>query len=354
VYELAFAGQELDYADRDLTRLNLDIGLPGFVDIDKSTQPDKTIWLPRSDGQVACLLYDVGDEVEAWWRLQTLGVIENVAVLPSAGVEDIVYFVVRRQINGVTRRFIEKLALRGDCVGGALNKQLDCALVYSGSPVASVTLPWLPNTTLSVWADGVPIGTGMTDGAGRFAMPDGQSHGNIVAGLAGTLVTSTTAAATGSLAVGAEYEGYPCEVFADIGGTGTPVHVGSVVVSGGAVTFPNGQQATTITACLGYVASFMSAKLAYAAQLGSALAQKKRIDHLGLVMYDTYSQGVASGSASTRSTTCRCSRPTGRQRLERCGANTTHRWSRCRASGTPTRGSACWRRPRHPAPSAAW
>jgi hypothetical protein len=42
VYELAFAGQELDYADRDLTRLNLDIGLAGFVDIDKSTQPDKT------------------------------------------------------------------------------------------------------------------------------------------------------------------------------------------------------------------------------------------------------------------------------------------------------------------------
>jgi hypothetical protein len=136
VYELAFAGQELDYADRDLTRLNLDIGLPGFVDIDKSTQPDKTIWLPRGDGQVACLLYDVGDEVEA--RLQTLGVIENVAVVPSAGIEDIVYFVVRRQINGVTRRFIEKLALRGDCVGGALNKQLDCALVYSGNHTVSV------------------------------------------------------------------------------------------------------------------------------------------------------------------------------------------------------------------------
>ena len=295
VYELAFAGQELDYADRDLTRLNLDIGLTGFVDIDKSTQPDKTIWLPRGDGQVACLLYDVGDEVEAWWRLQTLGVIENVAVLPSPGVEDIVYFVVRRVINGVTRRFIEKLALRGDCVGGALNKQLDCALVYSGSPVASVTLPWLPNTTLSVWADGAPIGTGTTDGAGRLAMPDGQSHGNIIAGLAGTLVTSSTAAPTGSLVVGSEYEGYPCEVFADIGGTGTPVHAGSIVISGGAATLPNGQQATTITACLGYVAPFMSAKLAYAAQLGSALAQKKRIDHLGLVMYNTYSQGVQFG-----------------------------------------------------------
>ena len=108
-------------------------------------------------------------------------------------------------------------------------------------------------------------------------------------------MTSSTAAPTGSLVVGSEYEGYPCEVFADIGGTGTPVHAGSIVISGGAATLPNGQQATTITACLGYVAPFMSAKLAYAAQLGSALAQKKRIDHLGLVMYNTYSQGVQFG-----------------------------------------------------------
>jgi hypothetical protein len=295
VYELAFAGQDLDYDDRDLTRLNLDIGLPGFVDIDKSTQPDKMIWLPRADGQAACLLYDAKDEVEAWWRLQTLGVIENVAALPSPEAEDRVYFVVRRVIDGVTRRFIEKLALRTECVGDALNKQLDCALVYSGSPVAAVQIPWLPNTTVSVWADGAPIGQGTTDGRGNLAMPDGQRHGNIVAGLAGAVITASAAAPTATFAVGAQYDGCPCEVFADIGGTGAPVHIGSVAVAESQVTLPNGQQATTITACLGYTAPFMSAKLAYAAQFGSALTQKKRIDHLGLVMYDTSSEGVQFG-----------------------------------------------------------
>src|SRR5258708_27238611 len=87
VYELAFSGQEMDYDDRDLTRLNLDIGLAGFSDIDKSTQPDKIIWLPRGDGQAACLLYDAKDDVEAWLRLQALGVIENVAVLPCFATE---------------------------------------------------------------------------------------------------------------------------------------------------------------------------------------------------------------------------------------------------------------------------
>lgn len=295
VFELAFNPQEMDYDERDLTRLNLDVGKVGFTDIDKATQPDKQVFLPRGDGQCAALLYDVKDEVEAWWRLQTLGIIENVAVLPDAGLEDLVYFVVRRVVNGVTRRFIEKLAPRGNCVGGAINRQLDCHAVYQGAPASSIALPWLPNTLLAVWADGAAIGSGMTDGAGNLAMPDGAAHGNIVAGLGGTVISNTAASPSGTLTVGTQYNGYPCEVFADAGATGEPTHSGPVVVANGTVTLPNGATATTITACLGYVAPFMSAKLAYGAQLGTALTQKKRIDHLGLVLYDTAAQGLAFG-----------------------------------------------------------
>jgi hypothetical protein len=295
VYELAFSPQEMDYDDRDLTRLNLDIGRAGFTDIDKTTQPDRMILLPRGDGQCAALIYDAKDEVEAWWRIQTLGVIENVAVLPSGGLEDLAYFVVRRTVNGVTRRFIERLASRANCVGGAINQQLDCHVVYQGAPVSTIQLPQLPNTQVSVWADGQPAGSGMTDGSGHLAMPDGRAHGNIVAGLAGSVVTATASSPTAALTVGVQYNGYPAEVFADIGATGEPVHVGSVAVASGAVTLPNGQAALTITACLGYVAPFMSARLAYAAQLGSALTQKKRINHLGMVMYDTHYQGVLAG-----------------------------------------------------------
>jgi hypothetical protein len=295
VYELAFSPQEMDYDDRDLTRLNLDIGRAGFTDIDKTTQPDRMILLPRGDGQCAALVYDARDEVEAWWRIQTLGVIENVAVLPSGGVEDLVYFVVRRTVNGVTRRFIERLSPRANCVGGAINQQLDCHVVYQGAPASSIQLAQLPGATVSVWADGQPIGSGTTDSAGNLAMPDGLAHASIVAGLAGAVVTNTGAAPAAALSVGAQYNGYPAEVFADIGSTGEPVHVGSIVVQGGAVTLPNGQTALTIIACLGYVAPFMSAKLAYAAQLGTALSQRKRIDHVGLVLYDAGSQGLQFG-----------------------------------------------------------
>ena len=103
-------------------------------------------------------------------------------------------------------------------------------------------------------------------------------------------------ALTAVLAVGTQYAGYPCEVFADIGGTGEPVHIGAIVVDGsGNVTLPNGQQASTIIACVGYVAPFMSAKLAYGAQMGSPLTMKKKIDHVGLVLYDTAAQGIQFG-----------------------------------------------------------
>jgi hypothetical protein len=253
------------------------------------------ILLPRGDGQCAALVYDAKDEVEAWWRIQTLGAIENVAVLPSSGIEDLVYFVVRRTVSGVTRRFIERLALRDSCTGGAINRQLDCHVVYQGAPASTIALPQLPNTQVSVWADGQPAGSGTTDGAGNLAMPDGLAHANIVAGLAGSVVTNAGTTPAASLSVGAQYNGCPAEVFADIGATGEPVHVGSIVVQGGSVTLPNGQTALTITACLGYVAPFMSARLAYAAQLGSALTQKKRVNHLGMVMYDSHFQGVLAG-----------------------------------------------------------
>ncbi len=295
VFELFFNPQEFDYDDRDLTRLNLDIGKTGFIDIDKATQPDKMVFIPRGDGQCAGLLYDVKDEVEAWWRIQTLGVIENVAVLPQNGLEDLCYFVVRRAVNGVTSRFIERLAPRANCVGGAINQQLDCHVVYQGSAISSIQLAQLPNTLCSVWADGAAIGSSTTDGSGNLAMPDGLTHSNIVAGLAGGVVDNAAATAQTTLAVGTQYNGYPCEVFADIGSTGEPVHIGPLVVAGGNITLPNGQSALTIIACIGYVAPFMSAKLAYGAQLGSALTQRKIIDHVGLVLYDTNYQGIEYG-----------------------------------------------------------
>lgn len=296
VYELAWNPQLFDYNDRDLTRFNLNIGAQGFVDTAKATQPDTTIFMPRGDGQCACLLYDPNDEVEAWWRIMTLGVIENVRVLPNpSGSDDKVYFCVKRTVNGVTKRYLERLTLRSSNIGGATHLGLDSHVTYSGGATNTITLAHLPNTTVTVWADGAKIGTGTTDGSGILSpLPDGLNHSVIVAGLAGGTFTydgAETSTITGLSA----YNGIPGEFFADQQPSGSLTYVGTLTPSGGSVSLPNGWSATKVIAYFGFMAPFMSAKLGYGAQMGSPLTQTKKIDHVGLVMYDAGAQSITFG-----------------------------------------------------------
>jgi hypothetical protein len=69
-------------------------------------------------------------------------------------------------------------------------------------------------------------------------------------------------------------------------------------VSGAAITVTNAGAAYSATAGvvgLAYTAQWKSSKLAYAAAMGSALVQKKRIEHLGVIMMNTHFQGLKYG-----------------------------------------------------------
>jgi hypothetical protein len=107
-------------------------------------------------------------------------------------------------------------------------------------------------------------------------------------------VTYSGAAAT-SLTGLAAYEGLPCEIFADQQPRGHMVHLGAFTVSGGAVALPANFKASAIVAFFGFMAPFMSAKLATGAKGGSTLTMKKKIDHLGLLLFDAHAQGLKFG-----------------------------------------------------------
>lgn len=298
VYELVFDSQALDYSAHDLTRLNTDIYKPGFQIGAVARQPDTAVYLPRNDGQCAVLLYDPDDEVVAWWRIQTLGIIEAVCVLPpGTGPEDLVYFIIRRVVNGVTRRFIERLALRDNCSGGLINQLLDCHVVYQGAPASTITLAQLPNTSVQIWADGLALGAVTTSASGVATLPNGVTASNIVAGLAGSMQTYAGDPVTSFTGLAA-FEGLTAEVFADQQPSNRLVHIGSLTVTGGAIALPPNWQSANIVAFFGYMAPFMSAKLAYGAQGGWPLTQNKKIDHVGLIMFDTHAQlGVQAGQS---------------------------------------------------------
>lgn len=115
--------------------------------------PDPVLWLVRSDGMLLGLTYDRQQQLTAWHRHDTDGAVENIAVVPE-GDEDAVYLSVRRTINGVTKRYIERLAKRDvDDLREAVF--LDASAGYDGRPVVDVNtgLPIAAVCTLTTGSD---------------------------------------------------------------------------------------------------------------------------------------------------------------------------------------------------------
>lgn len=292
VFELAYSVEVQDYTARDLTRLNSKIGVPGFVATAAQRQPDTNLHFVRGDGQDALLLREPNDEVSCWTRAMTLGVIERVAVLPG-DLEDSVYYVVRRVINGATKRFLEKQARRDQCVGGTLNHQADAYLqIAQASSTTVAGLSHLEGESVVVWANGKDLGS-YTVAAGSIVVSEAVT--SAIVGLGGVSFSSDTGSAVASVTVGTKYNGYPAEVFANRSTGGKLRYVGTVTVASGVVTLPNGKTAAKIVVYLGYYGLFRSAKLAYGAQRGTALNQRKKIDALGLVALDMHPQALDVG-----------------------------------------------------------
>lgn len=229
--ELAFAPDIYDYQSVDLSLLIPEIGKPNVVRIAVQRQPDTRIHCVRSDGTVAALVYDRGENVICWCEIETDGLIEDVVVLPGVvgEDEDKVYYVVNRTINAATVRYLEKWALESQCAGSTVNRQADAFVTFTNGPASATVsgLTHLIGETVVIWYDG--------------KCPE-DANGNI-------------------------------KTF--------------VVSGGGTITLD--ETATTGIVGLAYTADFLSAKL------GTALTAHKRVDHIGLVLADTHAKGLRFG-----------------------------------------------------------
>jgi hypothetical protein len=229
VYELSFDGGSYNYVANDLTAIVPEIGLPSFTRMAVQRQPDTRIHIVRSDGKVAVLVFDKFENVTCWVIVETDGLIEDVVVIPGTE-EDEVYYVIKRTINGATKRYLEEWALESDCQGGATNKCMDSHITYSGASTTTITgLDHLEGESVVVWGNGKDLG--------------------------------------------------------------------SYTVSSGSIALS--EPVTLAYVGLTYRARFKSAKLATAVatqQNPTPLTQRKRIDHLGLILADTHAQGLKYGS----------------------------------------------------------
>ena len=147
VSALQYSFEADGFAGNDLTKYS-----PHFfrgyelVDWAFQQQPDSLVWAVRNDGVMLGMTYLPEEQLVAWHQHVTDGAVESVASIPE-GDEDALYLIVRRTINGVTRRYVERMASRRT-VDMEDAFFVDCGLTYDGrNTVDSKTLQLLGGTT---------------------------------------------------------------------------------------------------------------------------------------------------------------------------------------------------------------
>ena len=100
--------------------------------------PDSILWITRTDGVLLSFTYEPDEEVSGWARHMTansvgvetlVGFFESVAVIHGS-VEDEVWVSVRRVINSVTARYVERFSTR-------FFDEIDEAIVLDSAVVVS-------------------------------------------------------------------------------------------------------------------------------------------------------------------------------------------------------------------------
>ncbi len=145
----------------------------GIVQIDFSQSPDLCLWAILTTGDAVRCLMEPASGVMAWDRVRVRSgdVIESVCVVPGA-TRDMVYFIVKRTINGIARRFVEYLEENEDDV---FTNQwyLDAGKAFSaGGALTGLAHLASQLVTYRLIAGGVEtISTGTVDATGNLSVP---------------------------------------------------------------------------------------------------------------------------------------------------------------------------------------
>lgn len=122
-------------------------------DLSYGKAPYPMVWAVSSDGRLIALTYVPEQQVGAFSTVETSGEFLSCTVV-AEGDEDILYAVIRRNINGTDKVFVERMHERQytkleDCV------YLDCSGTYRGESKTEISgLTWLEGMEVSILADG--------------------------------------------------------------------------------------------------------------------------------------------------------------------------------------------------------
>ena len=162
IRELAYNLEVDGYATPDLTLIAEHITTGNIKELAYTRSPDSLIWALLDTGQLRCLTYERAQDVVAWHR-HTIGgtntKVKSIAAVPSFDeLQEILYMVVERTINGATKQYIEYLEKAFDTSKGdtpATAFFVDSGLSYSGTAATVISgLGHLEGQTVKVLVNG--------------------------------------------------------------------------------------------------------------------------------------------------------------------------------------------------------
>ena len=171
VRELTYNFNSDTYVAPDMSILAEHMTETGIVEMTYQQEPDSCVWCVLADGQLVGMTYQRDEKVVGWHRHKIggtftgthesfasttydYGLVESVVSSP-ASEEDELYVVVKRTINGATKRYVERMADWD--FGSDINdaRFVDSSLSYSGSASASLSgLSHLEGQTVSILEEG--------------------------------------------------------------------------------------------------------------------------------------------------------------------------------------------------------
>jgi hypothetical protein len=190
LYEHAYEYQSDGYESTSLSILASHIGVDSFEQLVYAQTPHSLAWVRLLSDEIAALTYNRKESVVGWHHHSWAGgKVESIAVLPSlVDKQDTLWMVVRRKVNGQTRRFIERSTRFWD-FGMVLNTDatfVACSLRATFEHATDkLYVPHLIGEPVQGLADGHPFGVDeeiIVDNDGIVMLP--QEGNEIVIGLA--------------------------------------------------------------------------------------------------------------------------------------------------------------------------
>lgn len=158
VFEFAYVFSTDDYKSPDMTLRAEHISTSGIVDMVFQNEPDPVLWCVLANGTLLGFSYNRESQIAAWFRRTTSGgEFEAVATVRGENDADCVWTVVKRTINGVTKRYIERFyptAQKFDFSSPTDFCYLDCAKKITLAGTAVTGLSYLAGKTVTARIDG--------------------------------------------------------------------------------------------------------------------------------------------------------------------------------------------------------